>query len=386
MNSWKSISENLYKKQIVVFGCGNIGKILIKILHKKNVNNILAFDNSAEKIGSEIEDVGIVKPQKQEKESFYIIAMNDSEQAQKAIEQLKEMGIQETDIFVFNDKTYYDYKKTLSMSEIENELDEICKQKFGDSFDIKNPKTYNEIINWEKTHISDPVRTLLVDKVAVRGWVAEKIGEKYLNKVYKVYENEDEIDFYSMPEKYVLKLNNGSGRNIIVNNKSEADRAEIVQSLREWRENNFAYNTYEMQYKDVPPKIICEEFMEGIAENLYDYNIYCFHGEPKYIWCIKGSHRPGCQAAFYDLNWNKQEFEYGYPMDPDVAPKPEKLEEMLDLTRKLCKEFEHVRVDWYILATGEIKFGEMTFSSWSGLENFKPKKYDEIFGELIWKK
>lgn len=386
MSRWENINENLCNKQIVVFGCGNVGKILIEILYKKNVNSILAFDNSAEKIGSKIEGVSIVKPQKQEKESIYIIAMNDMEQVQKVNEQLKEMGIKESDVFIFNDKTIRDYKKTLSMAEIEIELEEICKQKFGNCFNIKKPKTYTEIINWEKTHINDSVRTLLVDKVAVRGWVAEKIGEEYLNKVYKVYENENEIDFDSMPERYVLKLNNGSGRNIIVNNKNQVDRYEIVQKLREWRKSNYAYNTYEMQYKDIPPKIICEEFMEGIAENLYDYNIYCFHGEPKYIHCIKGSHRPGCRAAYYDLNWNKQEFEYGCPMDPDVAPKPEKLEEMLCLTRKLCKGFKHVRVDWYILATGEIKFGEMTFSSWSGLEKFKPDKYDDIFGELIWKK
>ena len=78
-----------------------------------------------------------------------------------------------------------------------------------------------------------------------------------------------------------------------------------------------------------------------------------------------------------------QEFSFGYPKDPVIAPKPEKLNEMLELSTVLCKDFEHVRVDWYNLPDGRVLFGEMTFTSWSGLRRFKPDKYDDIFGKLI---
>ena len=131
------------------------------------------------------------------------------------------------------------------------------------------------------------------------------------------------------------------------------------------------------------PKIICEEYLEGLADYIYDYNIYCFHGEPMYIWCIKGSHKPECQASFYNKKWEMQEFSYGYPKDPVLAPKPAGLEEMLELSRILCRDFEHIRVDWYNLPDGRVLFGEMTFSTWSGLMHFIPEEYDEIFGKLI---
>ena len=101
------------------------------------------------------------------------------------------------------------------------------------------------------------------------------------------------------------------------------------------------------------------------------------------IWCIKGSHRPGCKASFYDKNWEIQPFSYGYPKDNDIAPKPEKLNEMLELSRILSKNYEHVRVDWYNLPDGRVLFGEITFTTWSGMARFIPDKYDIIWGNMI---
>ena len=158
---------------------------------------------------------------------------------------------------------------------------------------------------------------------------------------------------------------------------------QVCQQLNEWKVHNFAFESYELHYKDIIPKIVCEEYLEGVAENVYDYNIYCFHGEPEYIWCIRESHRPGCRASFYNKEWEMQPFSYGYPKDPVLAPRPEKLEEMLELSKILCKEFQHVRVDWYNLPDGRVVFGEMTFSTWGGLMHFEPKEYDIVFGRLI---
>ena len=139
----------------------------------------------------------------------------------------------------------------------------------------------------------------------------------------------------------------------------------------------------EMQYKDVPPKIICEKFIPGMAESLYDYQFYCFHGKPKYIWCIKASHKENCQASFYDTDWKKQEFTFGYPGDPDFVPRPKQLAKMLQISEILSADFEHVRVDLYELPDGRILFGELTLTSWGGFHKFVPEKYDKVLGELI---
>lgn len=267
-----------------------------------------------------------------------------------------------------------------------NDAEYICRQfkyQFGYELDLKNPKTYNEKINWEKLNNRDERKTRLADKYLVKEWVKEQIGEEHLTKLYGVWDDADDINFDTLPDGFVLKTNNGSSRNIIVKDKTQINQADVRRQLNEWKDSNFAYFTREFQYKDIIPKIICEEYLEGVADNVYDYNIYCFHGEPVYIWCIKESHKPNCRASFYNKEWEMQPFSYGYPKDNVLAPKPEKLEEMLELSRILCKDFRHVRVDWYNLPDGRVLFGEMTFSTWAGFRRFEPEEYDTIWGKLI---
>ena len=56
---------------------------------------------------------------------------------------------------------------------------------------------------------------------------------------------------------------------------------------------------------------------------------------------------------------------------------------MLELSKVLCKDFDHVRVDWYNMPDGRVLFGEMTFSTWNGLKKFDPEEWDLKLGELI---
>ena len=257
------------------------------------------------------------------------------------------------------------------------------KYRFGYELDFENPRTYNEKINVDKLNNRTPYKTRLADKFLVKDWVKEQIGEKYVTKLYGVWDDANDIDFAALPTAFVLKVNNASNKNIIVKDKKCIDYAQVRKQLNEWKGENMAYYGRELQYKDIVPQIICEEYLEGVADNIYDYNVYCFHGEPEYIWCIKGSHKPDCQASFYNKKWEMQPFSYGYPKDNVLAPKPEKLEEMLSLSRILCKDFPHVRVDWYIMPDGRVLFGEMTFTTWAGLKHFVPEEYDAYFGSLI---
>lgn len=370
--------------KIIIVGAGKRGKELLNYLKKERTIKIEGFfDNNEMITGSFIENFPITKPFKANGKCTYILAIDKREYRNELCNQLLGLGIEKKNIIIYYGYRDYEYFCHLKEEYYEEEIKEMYYEKFGKKLNWDKPVTYNEKINWEKLNVKDERRTQLVDKYLVREWVKGKIGEKYLTKLWKVWDDAEDIDFEQLPNQFVLKLNNGSGRNIIVTNKSQIDQKKIRKQLKEWKENNFAFQSLEMQYKGIVPKIICEEYLEGVAENIYDYNIYCFHGEPAYIWCIKGSHRPGCQASFYNKEWELQPFSYGYPKDPVLAPRPEKLEEMLKLSRVLSKDFQHVRVDWYNLPNGRVLFGEMTFSTWSGLMHFEPEKYDTVFGSLI---
>lgn len=370
--------------KIIIVGAGKRGKEILDFLKKEELREIGGiFDNNEAKTGRLIENIPVTKPFKVNANCIYIIAVDKQEYRNEFRNQLLGLGIEKNYIIIYYSYRDYEYLSNLKEAHYEEEIKEMYYEEFGKILNWDNPVTYNEKINWEKLNIKDARRTQLVDKYLVREWVKGQIGEKHLTKLWKVWDDANEIEFEQLPDQFVLKLNNGSGRNIIVTDKSRIDQKMIREQLEEWKKSNFAFQTFEMQYKNVVPKIICEEYLEGVAESVYDYNIYCFHGEPEYIWCIKGSHRPGCQASFYNKDWELQPFSYGYPKDPVLAPRPEKLDEMLELSRVLSKDFQHVRVDWYNLPDGRVLFGEMTFSTWSGLMHFEPEKYDTVFGSLI---
>lgn len=372
-------------ERVVIVGAGERGKELLGHLREIDTISIKCFfDNNKILPGNRIEGIEVLRPCNFEDDNYlYIIAVDKPALRKELNVQLQELGIRKNCIIVYYFYRDNDYLRNLDEKYYQEELQEIYYKIFGKKINWDNPTTYNEKINWEKLNIKDARRTRLADKYLVREWIKEQIGDKYLTKLYGAWDHTEEIDFAKLPKAFVMKLNNGSGRNIIVKDKSQANWDSICQQLNEWKERNFAFETLELHYKDIIPKIICEEYLEGVAENVYDYNIYCFHGKPVYIWCIKGSHRPECQASFYNTDWEMQPFSYGYPKDPVLAPKPERLDEMLHLSKKLCEGFEHVRVDWYNLPDGRVLFGEMSFSSWSGLSKWVPEEYDTVFGKLI---
>lgn len=368
--------------EVIIVGAGTRGRELLACFEKEQSVSVKhLFDNNENLIGSSIRNVKVVRPYKiKEAKCIYVIAVDEVKSREELRLQLEHLGIMRDDIVSYCDRDY-DYLANLDEKYYKDVLQLMYYEQFGKQINWENPVTYNEKINWEKLYLRDARRTRLADKLLARDWVREQIGERYLTKLYGVWDDPEDIDFDALPDAFALKLNNGSDRNIIVKDKSQINRKEICKQLKIWKESNYAYTMLEPHYKDIVPKIICEEYLVGLADSVYDCDIYCFHGEPVYIWCIKGSHKPECRASFYNKNWEMMPFSYGYPKD-EIAPKPEKLDEMLELSRILCKDFKHVRVDWYNLPEGLV-FSEMTFMAWGGLRRFVPDEWDTIFGNMI---
>lgn len=256
-------------------------------------------------------------------------------------------------------------------------------QTFNKYLDFDNPMTYNEIINWELLYDFDERKIRLSDKYLVREWIREKIGAEYLVKLYGVWDDAEDIDFDLLPKKYVLKLNHGCGWNIIVSDPMGHDKNEIVSQLNGWKKEDFSKVGYEYQYRGIKPKIICEEYLENTNGNLYDYKVFCFNGKAKYIMFLTDRNSGGLKMAFYDTDWNKQDFVYSYPMYQGEVEKPKNLEVMIKLSEKLAAKFKHVRVDWYNLPGDVLKFGEMTFSSCAGRAKWSQEYVDKMFGDLV---
>ncbi len=260
-------------------------------------------------------------------------------------------------------------------------IGEWYKDETGNVLDLENPKTYNEKIQWMKVFDHDPRKTMLADKLLVRDWVKKKIGEEYLIPLLAVYRRADEIDFSALPDSFVLKANHGSAMNIIVRNKAEANLDEVRSRAGSWLSKNFAFSYgYELHYSSIPRRLIVEEYLENADGDIPDYKFWCFDGKCKMICYICGR-KEDPHMAFYDTQWKKLPFYYGYPQIQKDISKPNKLLQMLKIAEILAEGFPHVRVDLYELDNGDIKFGEMTFSSASGTCRWNPPEADQIVGE-----
>lgn len=257
----------------------------------------------------------------------------------------------------------------------------------GKKLDLKNPQTFTEKIQWLKIHNRRPIMTTMVDKYAVKEHVAQRIGEKYIIPTLGVWNSLEEVDWDSLPEKFVLKTTHGGGGTgvVVVKDKSKADRIETLNKLR-WSYKDEGYTrSREWPYKNVPRRIIAEQLIEiQDKSDLTDYKIFCFNGEPKYIQVIQDRHS-GETIDFYDTDWNHQEFVGLNPRAKNAATpvaRPHNLDAMLDAARKLAKDDPFVRVDMYQIEEG-ILFGELTFFPASGIGAFTPEDTDEMLGELL---
>ena len=259
----------------------------------------------------------------------------------------------------------------------------IYRAETGKRLDLKHPKTYNEKLQWLKLYDRRPEYTMMVDKYEVRKYVAEKIGEEYLIPLIGVYDSVDEIPWEELPDKFVLKCTHGSGSNIICSNKRKLDIEEAKKKLRKWMKKNWYWFGREWVYNNINPRIVCEKFMvDESGEELKDYKIFCFNGEPKLIQ-VDFDRFKGHKRNIYDLDWDFVDLTIKYPRDPNrTIARPDKLDEMLNIARKMSAGIPHVRVDLYSIGD-KIYFGELTFTHGSGYEPFYPESYNELFGSWL---
>lgn len=263
----------------------------------------------------------------------------------------------------------------------------LYKKKTGKKLHLNPPVTFNEKIQWLKLYDRKPLYTVMADKYAVKKYAASKIGKKYIIPTFGVWDRFDDIDFHALPDQFVLKCTHDSGSIVIVRDKNTMDLHGIKTKLDKALKNNFYWNGREWPYKNIKPRIIAEKFME---DSLYavpkDYKIYCLNGAPKYIAVFhdrfNDSVRPS--ETVYDAEWRPQHISLDnhFAVSNEISLKPECLDELLSICRKLSRGLDQVRVDFYIIGN-KIYFGEITLYTAGGLQPMIPEKMDAVLGKEL---
>jgi hypothetical protein len=287
-------------------------------------------------------------------------------------------------------KRVYDYYRFHVLDEkkyIENRFERV----FGYKPNLKEPKTLNEKIQWLKLNDRTPLHTLCSDKLEVRNYIKEKIGEKYLIPLLYHTDSPNNLKKESLPEApFVIKANHDSGGVIFVYDKVDVNWKSVRSFFNKRLRKNYYYATKEWQYKNIKPQIIVEKLMlnsNGVIPN--DIKIHCFNGKAQMI-CVdiergKNSH---CRN-WYNTKWKREPYSWSSikkgrktsPANFEVK-KPQKLDEMIELSEQLSEAFFYARIDWYEIEE-ELFFGEITFHHDSGFRPIEPSGWDLKLGKKL---
>ena len=276
----------------------------------------------------------------------------------KLIKKIKEIiyYIDRSGIRIMNDKDYisFQFKKALKRE-----------------LDLENPQSLNEKLQWIKLYDRNPEYTKMVDKYEVKEYVKNIIGEQYIIPTLGIYDNFNQIDFDKLPNQFVMKCTHDSGSTIICKDKKTFDIDKAKKVLTKSLRHNFYYKAREWPYKNIKRRIIIEKYMkDDNLEDLEDFKLQCFNGVVDNIFvCVERYTETGVKYHYFDRNWNYLPYcpYEGIDATNVGVARPEKLDEMIEISEKLSKGIPEVRVDLYYI-NGKIYFGELTFFSHGGYD------------------
>ena len=289
--------------------------------------------------------------------------------------------------FITNKRLRFSYLTAMGLTHWMSDERFLKKEYYlamGKTLNLNTPKTFNEKLQWLKLYNREPQYTMMVDKYAVKQYVANKIGSQYIIPTLGVWNHFDEIDFDELPNQFVLKCTHDSGGIVICKDKLNLDKRAAKQKLEYYLKRKYYYVHREWPYKNVKPRIIAEKYMSNDnGEDLNDYKLMCFNGQVKATFvCSDRFSEDGLKVTFYDTNWKRMPFERHYPASKIDIARPKTYDEMRILAEKLAFKIPFVRVDFYEVH-GRVYFGELTFFPGSGYEEFTPEEWDKKLGDWI---
>lgn len=249
---------------------------------------------------------------------------------------------------------------------------------------LRNPKTFDEKLCWLKLHHRDPIMSTMVDKADAKEYVADIIGQEYIIPTYGLWDCVEDIDFNSLPEKFVMKGTHDSGRVIVCTDKKQLDRDNARKEMQASLDRDFYAITREWPYKNVPHRIIAEEFLQQSDGGLTDYKFYCFDGYVDSVMVCLDRHLGDTKFYFFDKDWQLMRLNKRGLSAPEgfTLPRPKNLDKMFEIASILSKGQPFVRVDLYNV-DGKIYFGELTFYPNGGTDPNRLPETDRRWGQMV---
>ena len=253
---------------------------------------------------------------------------------------------------------------------------------------LESPRSYCEKIQWLKLNYLEhnPLVVQCADKYRVRDYLEKQGLGEFLVTLYGCWDAPEEIPWSSLPNRFVLKLNNGSGGKYrwLVPDKNTLDKTAMIRQMKKSMRIKYGYKHGEFYYSKMPTKIMAEELLTENDAPFRDYKFYCFNGAVSFLSIEQNRETNEHVRDYYDTDLNIHPIKFVGDLEPPDEPfeKPENFGQMVDLAKRLSTGYSHLRVDLYNV-NGRVYFGELTFSPECGYTPWDPIQLDYEYGERI---
>lgn len=255
-------------------------------------------------------------------------------------------------------------------------------RKFKKFINFTNPQTFNEKVQLKKIHDRSEYLTIGADKLASKTFVKKIAPELYIPKtlwVAKYIADFDTFPFSEMPSNYVLKANHTSQTIEFVRGGKHFSKQEMKDFASRWFKKDQSGSLGEWGYKNIPPRVFVEEFLDFNGTVPDDYKLHIIDGKVEFIQLDQGRFEQHYRNMF-DRDWN----ELGFILNkkPRLLPVPEKppfIDQMIEIAERIGKYYDMVRVDLYF-HNNQVTFSELTMYPAAGFSKF-PEEWNHKFGE-----
>jgi hypothetical protein len=211
----------------------------------------------------------------------------------------------------------------------------------------RNPLTFNEKILL-RCLSPDYRYSTLSDKLKVRAYVTEKVGEKYLIPLIAAPTKFTESVFDDLPLSLVMKANHGCGFVKIVKDKGATSFEGLDALAQRWLSTNFYATARERHYSDIDRRIFFETLLQGPDGRIPpDIKIHVFNRDAEnpaiFILVISDRFEKHPRGDIYDAQWSALDIRMGhYERSATPAPRPANLDNLLTVARTLASDFDFV--------------------------------------------
>lgn len=232
------------------------------------------------------------------------------------------------------------------------------RRKLGRPLDERNPVSMEEKVQYRKLYGNHALYAFLSDKHAVREFVRDRVGDRYLVPLYGVYDRLTPEDFTDLPDRFIIKATHGCKWHQIVRDKSQLDVPAAVKRFNGYKRRRYGRTSGQYHYRLITPQIVIEELLDDGGDSPPDYDFFCYHSAEGFEYSLAVVMPGGTRAVHFDHDWSISDMTCT-AAEAERVKAPPNFAEMVDVAERLSRGFDFLRIDLYNVA-GRICFGEVT--------------------------